>query len=144
MMNINLIIIYILIMIKMKKKQNYFNKNDNITKINIILDNDIKSFEKLFHDCECIKKIKFIKFKRNDINNMSYMFYECSSLKELNLHHFNTINVKDMSGMFYACSDELIKKIRNQYNNIIDEAFEDLIYIQLLNKFYYNYINLYN
>ena len=56
-------------------KQNYFNKNDNITKINIILDNEIQSFEKLFCDCYCIEKIKFIRFIRNDIINMSYMFY---------------------------------------------------------------------
>ena len=56
---------------KNEKKQNYFNKNDNITKINIILDNEIKSFEGLFDECECIEKIKFKKFIRNDINNMS-------------------------------------------------------------------------
>ena len=109
---------------KNEKTQNYFNKNDNITKINIILDNEIKSFERLFDECKCIEKIKFIRFIRNDIINMSYMFYRCSSLKELNLNNFNTINVTSMSGMFYECSEELIMKIRNQYNNIIDEAFE--------------------
>ena len=36
---------------KNEKKQDYFNKNDNITKINIILDNGIKYFEKLFYNC---------------------------------------------------------------------------------------------
>ena len=54
------------------------------------------------------------------------MFSECSSLESLNLNNFNTNNVTNMNGMFYACSEELIKKIRNQYHNIIDEAFEDL------------------
>ena len=53
------------------------------------------------------------------------MFRGCSSLKELNLNNFNTINVKDMSWMFSGCSEELIKKIRNQYNNIKIESFED-------------------
>ena len=53
------------------------------------------------------------------------MFYGCSSLKELNLNNFNTINVTDMIGMFYECSEELKMKIRNQYNNIIDRAFEE-------------------
>ena len=33
---------------KNEKKQNYFNKNDNVTKINIILNNKIQSFEALF------------------------------------------------------------------------------------------------
>ena len=84
-------------------KQNYFNKNDNITKINIIIDNEIKSFEKLFFKCKCIEKIKFIKFKRNDINDMKGMFYECSSLKELNLNNFDTKNVTNMKKMFYGC-----------------------------------------
>ena len=54
---------------------------------------------------------------------MSLMFYECSSLKELNLNNFNTINLKVMTYMFYECSKELVKKIRNQYNNIKNEAF---------------------
>ena len=92
-------------------KQNYFNKNDNITKIYIILDNEIQSFKKLFCDCNCIEKIKFIKFKRNDINNMNGMFYGCSSLKELNLNNFNTSNVTDMNGMFYGCSS--LKKLKS-------------------------------
>ena len=54
---------------------------------------------------------------------MSGMFCGCSSLKELNLNNFNTINVTDMSDMFLKCSEELIMKIRNQYNNIINKAF---------------------
>ena len=53
------------------------------------------------------------------------MFSKCSLLKELNLINFNTNNVTDMSCMFSGCSEELIKKIRNQYNNIKNEAFED-------------------
>ena len=80
-------------------KQNYFNKNDNITKINIILNNEITSLEDMFFQCECIEKIKFIKFNRTDVNNMSYMFHGCSSLKELNLNNFNTINVTNMGDL---------------------------------------------
>ena len=72
-------------------KQNYFNKNDNIKKINIILDSEIESFESLFYGCYCIEKIKFIKFKKNNIKNMSNMFWGCSSLKELKLINFNTV-----------------------------------------------------
>ena len=91
--------------------------------INIILDNEIKSFEKLFDCCKCIEKIKFIKFKRDDINNMSGMFYGCSSLKEFNINNFNTNNVTDMNNMFYGCSKELIIKIKSQYKNLKKEAF---------------------
>ena len=48
-------------------KRNYFTKKDNVSKIKIIIDNEIKSFKKLFYNCKCISKIKFIKFIRNDI-----------------------------------------------------------------------------
>ena len=126
-------------------------KDDNVSKISIIIDYQIKSFSKLFYYCGCIESIKFKKFYRNNVTNMSwmfrgcsslkelnlinfntnnvtnmsYMFYYCSSLKELNINNFNTNNVTDMSCMFYGCSEELIKKIRNQYNNIKIESFED-------------------
>ena len=51
------------------------------------------------------------------------MFYGCSSLKELNLSNFNTHNVINMEYMFHGCSAKFQKKIRVQYNNIKEEAF---------------------
>ena len=84
--------------------RNYIDEDDNIKNINIIIDYQIKSFKKLFNNCNCIESIYFKKFYRNNITNMSYMFYECSSLKEINLSNFNTNNVTDMSYMFSECS----------------------------------------
>ena len=49
-------------------------KNENIFKIKVILDYNIKSLCYLFYKCKCIKKITFIKFKRKDIVDMSEMF----------------------------------------------------------------------
>ena len=63
-------------------KKNYINIDEE-TKIKIIIDAQINSFEKLFYNCYCIESIYFKKFYRNNINNMSYMFGGCSSLKEL-------------------------------------------------------------
>ena len=54
-------------------KKNYLNKNENVSKIKIIINYQIKSFEKLFENCECIEYIYFKKFYRNNINNMKYM-----------------------------------------------------------------------
>ena len=54
---------------------------------------------------------------------MKYMFSGCSSLKELNLSNFNTNNVTNMFGMFYDCSVQFQNKIRAQYLNIKEEAF---------------------
>ena len=65
--------------------------DDNVSKISIIIDYQIKSFSELFCNCECIESIKFKKFYRNNVTNMSCMFDGCSKLKELNLNNFNTI-----------------------------------------------------
>ena len=48
---------------KKLKKQNYF--EENVSKINIIIDYQIKSFYKLFSYCNCIESIYFKKFNRN-------------------------------------------------------------------------------
>ena len=104
-------------------KRNYINNGEKVSKIKIIIDNEVKSFTRLFQECKCIKIINFIKFNKNDINNMSYMFYNCSSLKELNLNNFNTNNVTDMSCMFCGCLNELRVKIKSQFKNFKEEAF---------------------
>ena len=90
-----------------KKKEIYYTslyKDDNVIKISIIINYQIKSFSGLFYDCECIESIEFKKFYRNNVTNMNCMFSGCSLLKELNLNNFNTNNVTDMSYMFYDCS----------------------------------------
>ena len=55
------------------KKYN-LTEDDNITKIKIIIDYQVISFNKLFEFCNCIESINFIKFNRNNINDMSNMF----------------------------------------------------------------------
>ena len=84
--------------------KNYFTKEDNVTKIKLIIDYEISSLKGLFNKCECIKKIKFIKFNRKNIIDMSWMFSGCYSLKEIDLTNFNTTNVTNMSHMFNTCS----------------------------------------
>ena len=127
------------------------NENDKISKIKIIIDYKVKTLSGLFFDCKCIEYICFKKFYRNNINNMEGMFWECSSLKELNLSNFNTNNVTNMEGMFSrcsslkelnisnfntnnvtnmrymfdGCSDQFKNKIRAQYKNIKEEAFNN-------------------
>ena len=124
-------------------------RDDNVSKISVIIDYQIKSFSKLFYYCFSVESIEFKKFYRNNINDMSYMFDGCSTLKELNLNNFNTNNVTDMWNMFYGCSslkelklnnfntnnvinmsgmfsgclDELKLKIKSQFKNFKEEAF---------------------
>ena len=90
--------------IQEETKRNYIMKNEIVIKLKIIINYQIKSFERLFENCECIEYMHFTKFYRNNITNMGNMFNGCSSLKELNLSNFNTINVTDMRYMFYNCS----------------------------------------
>ena len=107
---------------KEETKNKYeINERDNIKKIKIIIDYQVKSFKNLFRYCECIESINFRKFYRNNVNNMSNMFYGCSSLKELNLSNFNTNNVTDMSSMFSGCSSLKELNLSNfNTNNVIN------------------------
>ena len=84
-------------------RRNYLSSYEQIDKIKIIIDYQVKSFNNLFCGCEYIESINFKKFLRKTITNMNHMFTECHSLKELNLTNCNTTNVSDMSHMFYYC-----------------------------------------
>ena len=44
---------------KKEVKRNFLNKNEKVSKIIIIIDYQIKSFEKLFYNCFCVKTIFF-------------------------------------------------------------------------------------
>ena len=90
-------------------ENNYFTKEDKITKIKICIDHQVTSLKELFYECKCIEKIFFRNFSRNNITNMSHMFSWCSSLKEIDLSNFNTENVTDMSSMFSWCNS--LKKL---------------------------------
>ena len=85
-------------------KRTNISDEDNVSKINIIINYQINSFYGLFRDCKSIEFIYFKKFYRNNINNMNNMFSNCSLLGELNLTNFNTKNVTDMGAMFRNCS----------------------------------------
>ena len=50
-------------------KKTELNKEDNVSKINIIIDYQINSFSELFYYCRCIGSINFKKFYRNNTNS---------------------------------------------------------------------------
>ena len=109
---------------KKEIEKTLLNKDDNVSKISIIIDYQIKSFSKLFVFCGCIKSIDFKKFYRNNVTDMSCMFYGCLSIKELNLKNLNTNNVTNMSCMFYGCSSLNELNLNNfNTNNVIDMSF---------------------
>ena len=62
-------------------KRKEIDESDKIENILIKIDYQVKSFEKLFSECNIIKYINFTNFLRNNINNMSKMFQKCSSLQ---------------------------------------------------------------
>ena len=105
-------------------KTTILKEEDKVSKINIIIDYQIKSFDCLFYYCVCIESLNFKKFYRNNITNMSRMFNQCSSLKELNLSNFNTTNVTNMSFMFYKCSSLKELNLSNfNTNNVINMSY---------------------
>ena len=89
---------------KKERKRNYFNKEEKINKIRIIINPKVNTFFELFKDCECIFSVNFTHFNSNNINDMSHMFHGCSLLTKINFSSFNTDKVTDMSSMFYECS----------------------------------------
>ena len=105
-------------------KRNYLNKDDKVTKINIIIDYQIISFENLFYFCDCIESIIFNKFYRKNIINMNGMFSWCSFLKEIKLSNFNTTNVTTMSQMFNGCLSLIEINLSNfNTNNVTNMCF---------------------
>ena len=106
-------------------KQTYINKDDQINKIKIIIDYEIKNLNKLFFECRCIERVNFIRCNRKDFTDMEDMFHNCESLKELNFNkNFNTDKVINMNGLIYRCSS-LIKLNLNNFNtdNVTDMKY---------------------
>ena len=83
--------------------KNYISEDDNVKKINILINYHIDSFYELFFGCDCIESMSFKQFSRINIKYMNWMFYGCSFLKHLNLSNFKTINVVSMKAMFSKC-----------------------------------------
>ena len=99
-----------------EEEDNYLAEEKEVSKIKLVIEPNIVSFNKLFEDCKCIEYIYFKKFTRINIEDMRCMFWQCSSLKEINLTKFITDNVTNMSWMFYRCA--LLKKINISHCNI--------------------------
>jgi len=120
-------------------------KDDNVSKISIIIDYQIKSFSKLFYNCRCIESIEFKKFYRNNVTDMSYMFRGCSSLKELNLNNFNTNKVTSMGYMFDGCSSLKELNLNNfNTNNVtnMNDMFSECSSLKELNLNNFNTNNV--
>ena len=106
--------------------RNYYYKKDEVKKIKILLDYEIKSLSSLFKCCKCIKSINIIKYNREDITDMSGMFSKCVALEEIDLSNLKINDSIDVNYMFSECSEELQIKIQNQYKNIKKEAFKEI------------------
>ena len=126
-------------------KKTELNKEDKVSKINIIIGYQIKSFKGLFSYCECIESINFKLFYRNDITDMSFMFDGCSLLKELNLSNFNTNNVTNMSYMFSLCLSLKELNLSNlNTNNVsnMNSMFYECFLLKEINLANFNTINV--
>ena len=104
-------------------KKYFLGKYERVDKISIKINYQIKTFFRLFEDCECIKSIYFKTFYRDDIINMSYMFAGCTFLKEVKLSNFITMNVSDMSLMFFGCSSLKELNLSNFNTNKVTDMY---------------------
>ena len=108
-------------------KRRYVMSDDKVSKIKILIDEEIDSLKELFFSCDCIKEINFIKFNRKNITNMISMFEECSSLEKLNINRFKTDNVNNIKSMFRGCC--LLKELDlSSFNTSKIENMQSLFY----------------
>ena len=84
-------------------KRDYIKHNENITKINILIELEVKSILFLFYKSLCIKEIKFIKFNRTDFTDYQHVFYSCINLINLDISKLKTDKVTIMTNMFDSC-----------------------------------------
>ena len=111
---------------------------------------NIQNMRSMFWQCSNLKEVNLDKFTTDNVTNFSWMFYRCSQLKRINMSHINIDNAESMVGMFWGCSsleeinlpnfkddnkinikcmfsecsDDLQKKVKEQYEKIGIEAFE--------------------
>ena len=134
--------------IKEEIKRNYITKFDNVTKINIVIDPIIYSFNKLFWDCDCIESISFKKMYRTNIKDMSYMFSRSTSLKEINFLSNN--KATNTNGLFEGCSSLKEIKLSNlNFNKAVNingdfEGCSSLKEMKLTNLNINNIINMHD
>ena len=74
----------------------YLTKNDNINKIRVEIDFEVKYIFELFKDCTCLKEIKLVKYIRKDITDLSNLFKGCSMLTNLDINKLNINNVTNI------------------------------------------------
>ena len=113
---------------KKQIKRNFLKKDENVTKINIILDKHIKSFFRLFYECR-IEYISFKKYYRNNIIVFKEMFGKCAYLKEANISNLNCKNRFFMERMFTSCSS--LKKV------VLPHVNSKIKSIEAIDMFYY-------
>jgi len=106
-------------------ERNYLTKDEDVSKIKVLIDMEVKSIEALFSGCYCIKEIKFIKFNRTDFNDFRYMFNDCKYLKNIDIKKLKTNNVENMDNMFNSCKS--LKKL--DLSNFITDKVKTMRYI---------------
>ena len=79
-----------------------FNK-ENIYKISIKMEKQLKDLSYLFYNCY-YKTMNLYNFDASQAITMKRMFYKCSNLISIDLSNFKTDKVNDMSYMFCGCS----------------------------------------
>ena len=79
----------------------------------------------MFSGCKSLETINLSNFSTENAIKMNKMFYKCYSLKYLNLPFINLNNIIEINGMFYGVSEKLSNKLRNKYQIVREEAFEN-------------------
>ena len=130
-----------------------FTYNDSISKStnNYWNTSNVINMSYMFYNCKSLIELNISQFNTSKVIDMSYMFYNCSSLNHLIISNFNTSNAINMSNMFDGCKnlncseipnfnlnknprikymfsnikEEYKEKLKDKFNNINKNAFEN-------------------
>ena len=84
---------------------------------------NVINMKSMFYGCSSLINVNLSNFNINKVMDMSYMFFKCPLLKEINIPNFNINNETDVCYMHSECSEILKKKVKEQFQNIKNEAF---------------------
>ena len=84
-----------------------------ITNIDNIHTNNVKSMQYLFYNCKHLETINLDSFETNSLVSMGQMFSGCYALTSIDISNFNTNNVTNMANLFMNCKNAHTINITN-------------------------------
>jgi len=119
--------------------------DEDINKVTIKFEEQIKSCNKMFNNLQNIIEIDLSNFDASEVITMEWMFYYCKNLEKINFGNINTSSVEKMNKLFYKCEKLISIDLSNfdtsKVNNM-EWMFADCINLKYLDLSNFDTLNL--